>query len=58
MMQYKVYTICVKGVRMGKRVLVGESSTAYTPVRLSNLKEHLIQDSVEFDKSIKLEVTQ
>ena len=55
-LKYKVFTVCSKGIRMGKRVLVGESNTPYSPVKLDVLRGHLIQDSVEYNNDIKLEI--
>ncbi len=54
----KVYTICTKGARKGKRVLVGESNTPYSPMKLATLRRGLIQESLEFGEDIKLEVIQ
>ena len=53
-MQYKVYATRTKGNM--KRVLVAESTTPYTPTRLTNLKTQLIMRSLEFDDTVRLEL--
>lgn len=53
-MQYQVYATRTKGSI--KRVLVAESTTPYTPSRLSDLKTRLIMRSLEFDETVSLEL--
>ena len=55
-MKYKLYATKTKGRYRGQKALVAESVYPFTEKRIAKIKEGLIANSLEFDRSVRMEV--